>query len=62
MKSSVSKWSDGTKKSTGNAFDWKNKGQSTFTKQDFANMRNPGRPNNYPGQVIAYSRAKAKKT
>ena len=28
----MSKWPDGTRKSTGNAFDWRNRGPSIFAK------------------------------
>ena len=61
MNHCAEKWPDGTKKSTANAFQWKDQPQSLFTKKQLLNATNAGRPSNYPGQVIAYSKAKPKK-
>lgn len=51
-------WDDGTRKSTGNAFDLST-AKGLFTRAELANSVNKGKPNNYNTtvQVIAYSRA-----
>jgi len=51
-------WSDGTPKSSGNAFDLST-AKGLFSKTELAASVNKGKPNNYnpPVQVIAYSRA-----
>jgi hypothetical protein len=47
-------WPDGTAKSKGNAFDWRNKGQSIFTKAQIAQMQQKQKPNS---PMTIYSRA-----
>ena len=51
-------WSDGTPKSSGNAFDLST-AKGLFSKTELAASVNKGKPNNYnpPVQIIAYSRA-----
>jgi predicted transcriptional regulator len=48
-------WADGTAKSTGNAFDWRNKEQGIFTKAQIAQMQQKQVSNSFP--ITTYSRA-----
>ena len=48
-------WPDGSVKSTGNAFDWRSKGQSIFTKAQIAQMQQKQVSNSFP--ITTYSRA-----
>ena len=47
-------WEDGTAKSKGNEFDWRNKEQSIFTKAQIAQMQQKQKPNS---PMTIYSRA-----
>jgi hypothetical protein len=47
-------WEDGTAKSTGNAFNWRNKDQAIFTKREVTIMQQ--NYTNHP-QITVYSRA-----
>jgi hypothetical protein len=47
-------WEDGTVKSTGNAFNWRNKNQAIFTKREVTIMQQ--NYTNHP-QITVYSRA-----
>jgi hypothetical protein len=51
----VPTWEDGTAKSTGNAFDWRNKEQRIFTKAQIAQMQQKQVGNSFP--ITTYSRA-----
>jgi len=52
------RWPDGHVKSTGNAFDWRNRETTLFSRQDIANARNAGKPTNYnPHPITTFSRA-----
>jgi hypothetical protein len=51
----VSTWEDGTAKSKGNAFDWRNKEQRIFTKAQIAQMQQKQVGSKNP--IITYSRA-----
>ena len=54
----IGTWEDGTAKSVGNAFDWRNGSSGLFSKQEIANTRNAGRPHNYnPHPITTFSRA-----
>lgn len=51
-------WPDGHVKSRGNAFDWRNRETTLFSRQDIANARNTGKPTNYnPHPITTFSRA-----
>lgn len=51
-------WPEGHAKSTGNAFDWRNRETTLFSRQDIANARNAGKPTNYnPHPITTFSRA-----
>ena len=47
-------WDDGTARSIGNAFDWRNKSSTLFNKQELAIMHQQYRPTQH---MIVYSRA-----
>ena len=50
----LNSWEDGTAKSTGNAFNWRNKDQAIFTKREVTIMQQ--NYTNHP-QITVYSRA-----
>jgi hypothetical protein len=50
----LNSWEDGTAKSTGNAFNWRNKNQAIFTKREVTIMQQ--NYTNHP-QITVYSRA-----
>jgi hypothetical protein len=50
----LNSWEDGTAKSTGNAFNWRNKDQAIFTKREVKIMQH--NYTNHP-QITVYSRA-----
>lgn len=52
-KSNPYKWDDGTPKSQGNAFDWRNFSKGLFTKEEIARSMNRPTPN----PITTYSRA-----
>jgi hypothetical protein len=51
----LNSWEDGTAKSTGNAFNWRNKEQGIFTKAQIAQMQQKQVSNSFP--ITTYSRA-----
>jgi hypothetical protein len=47
-------WDDGTQKSRGNAFDWRNSGSTLYSKREIVQAQQKYQPNQ---QIITYSRA-----